>query len=474
MLLEKPSNKLVHACQGHMLPYMQYMHLGLTGAPFITAPFHVRLCDALERVFVGLIMRLIVSMPPRSGKTDIFIRGFISWAMGHFPESMFLNTSYGAELAVNNAYDARLWMQSEPYAHIFGRPQFTSDAVANYKTTAGGVVYSAGSDGALTGFGAGLMRDKFGGCALIDDGLKPQDAHSALKRESVNRWYLNTFQSRRNSAKTPVVITAQRLHVNDLPGFLLAGGSGERWEYIEIPALDENDQTFWEHMPAEDLKRLRAADPRMFSAQYQQKPVILGGNIFKGSFFGRWSVLPAQLEWRAVFADTAQKEKEANDFTVFQCLGVKAGTIYVIDQIRHKWGSPTELKKAAVDFWNKHAAADRVLMGHLRKLYVEDKSSGTGLIQDLKKETGIPVEGIERSRDKYSRALDVLGYYEAGRVVIPAAAPWVSEYIAEHEAFTPNDSHDHDDQIDPTMDAVNKMLVQKGGAAVWSNPALFK
>jgi phage uncharacterized protein (putative large terminase), C-terminal domain len=123
-----------------------------------------------------------------------------------------------------------------------------------------------------------------------------------------------------------------------------------------------------------------------------------------------------------------------------------------------------ELERRFPDFWNKHKSADT---GRLRFFGIEDKSSGTELIQKMQKviKPKIPVKAIPRSVDKLSRVQDVLGYIESGHVMIPESAPWVRDFIAECEAFTADDAHDHDDQIDPMCDAISIML-HKGGSSI--------
>lgn len=104
---------------------------------------------------------------------------------------------------------------------------------------------------------------------------------------------------------------------------------------------------------------------------------------------------------------------------------------------------------------------------------VEDKSSGTDLIQSFKSDTklSIPVEGIERNKDKYLRAQDGLPYIEAGLVCVPASAPFTNDFISEHEAFTADDTHAHDDQIDPCLDAIHDMLSGNSVLNTWKRLA---
>ena len=184
-----------------------------------------------------------------------------------------------------------------------------------------------------------------------------------------------------------------------------------------------------------------------WEALYQQNPTIVGGGLFRDDWWEYWTQLPP-LEWRTIYADTAQKTKEHNDFSVFQCWGrSKFGQAVLIDQMRGKWEAP-ELKVQARAFWTKHKAINSG--GALRAFKVEDKVSGTGLIQELKRE-GIPMIPIQRNTDKVTRAMDAAPFIESGNVLLPKEAPWLSDFLGEHSAFP---SGAHDDQVDPMMDAV--------------------
>ncbi len=209
----------------------------------------------------------------------------------------------------------------------------------------------------------------------------------------------------------------------------------------------------------------------VFAGQYQQNPVAIGGNLIQGHWFIRYLKLP-KLRNRLIFADTAQKTKEANDYSVFQCWGAGIdGKIYLVDQIRGKWESH-ELKKRAKAFWIKHQALnDDDMWGTLRKLKVEDKSSGTGLIQDLRHEGQIPVEDIQRHVDKLTRLNDAEPYIHGGMVCIPEESEFTNDYVAEFEAFSPDLTHAHDDQVDPTCDAIKDMLSSGNVMKTWENLA---
>lgn len=462
--------------------FARWMFRQRKGFSWLHSPHHKLLCDALMRVYQGECKRLIINIPPRYSKTELVLN-WIAWCLGKSPDSEFILTSYAGGLATNNAWVTRELVLHEAYRDIFPGAVIRSDSTAKdeWRTTANGIVYARGAGGTITGYGGGKHREEFGGAIVIDDPHKPDEATSDVIRQGVIDWFQNTLESRKNyPEKTPIVLIMQRVHEKDLAGWLLDGGNGEEWESIALDAICESTddplgrevgEPLWpEKHSAEMLEQMRAANSYVFSAQYQQRPSPLGGGIIKGAWFRRYRV-PPRIVYRKIFADTAQKTKEHNDYSVFQCWGKgEDGCAYLLDQIRGKWEAP-ELKRRAVDFWNKHLAIDPVQFGSLRQMAVEDKASGTGLIQDLGMSSAIPIAGIERNKDKLTRVMDVTGYIESGRVFIPEDAPFTSDFVAECEAFTPNDTHAHDDQIDPMCDAINDMVATGNLIEVWSRMA---
>jgi len=437
-----------------LLAFSQYMFFVRKNSELKYNSHQKIVCDALERVVIGKCKRLIINIPPRSGKTELAVINFIAWCMGNWPDCEFIHASYSKRLATTNTWASRAIVEHEKYAEIFGAPKLRKDSNAKdeWRTEHGGIVYATGAEGTITGYGAGGMGERFKGAIIIDDPHKAGEANSKTMRENVIEWFKTTMESRKNSAETPIIVIMQRLHDQDLTGWLLGGGNGEKWDHVCIPAINTDDESFWpDQFKREDLRTMELSKPYVFSGQYMQRPTPLGGGIFKDSWWVYYSALP-KINYRVIYADTAQKTKEQNDYSVFQCWGFgDNGKIYLLDQIRGKYEAP-QLLQYATAFWNKHKAA--IGMGALRNLKVEDKSSGTGLIQQLR-QAGIPVSGIQRNTDKITRALDVAPQIEVGNVCIPADAEWLLEYIAEFGVF-PNGAHD--DQIDPTIDAIADMF----------------
>jgi predicted phage terminase large subunit-like protein len=311
---------------------------------------------------------------------------------------------------------------------------------------------------------------------LIDDPHSIEGAISDADRNRTLRVMRETVPSRlTNPDRSAIVVVMQRIHEQDVSGMLLSEDHGythlclpmefepERrsvTKYYSDPRTEDSELLFPARFPREVVDRdKRMMGSNAVAGQFQQRPSPRGGGMIKGAWFGRYATLPV-IRYRRIYGDTAQKAKEHNDYSVLECWGIGGDNrLYLIDLIRGKWEAP-ELKRRTLDFWGKHKALEGAQYGALQRLVIEDKASGTGLIQEIKKDALIPVFPIQRNKDKVSRLYDVQGQMEAGYVMIPEAAPWVSDFVAECEAFTADDSHAHDDQIDPMIDAINDMQRQ--------------
>lgn len=431
------------------------------------------ICEHLEAVSRGEITRLLMNVPPGCMKS--LLTGVIwpAWEWGPLgkPELRFIGTAHKQDLAVRDSTKCRRLIQSDWYQKHWPIT-LTSDQNAKTK-------FENNKTGFREAMAFGSMTGARGDRVILDDPHSVDDANSRTKLAADIVTFREALPSRVNNEDSAIVIIMQRLAVGDVSDVALELG----YKHLRIPMKYETGHS--RHVVGDGDPRTIDGElmfpdrftPRMVdeletslgkhasAGQLQQRPNPRGGNIIRGQWFGRWKVLP-RLKQRMIFADTAQKTKEHNDYSVFECWGEGFdGKAYLIDIIRGKWEAP-ELKRRARDFWAKHAAMEGDIrqIGALRKMIVEDKSSGTGLIQDLRTDRSIPIpiEGRERDRDKYSRIMDVVSYIESGYVVLPDDHPGVSDLIAEAEEFTADDSHAHDDTIDPMIDAINELVVKRG------------
>lgn len=502
-----PEIKLAQAryrCETDHLFFTRYFFMARQGIKLRVNWHHVLMADAIERVIKGETQNLILNLPPGGSKTEFVVINLMARGLALNPRSRFLHLSGSDQLASLNSATTREIVMSDKFQQLWPM-KIADDARAKKRWNVEidgqptGGVYATSLGGQVTGFRAGHMTEGFQGCIIIDDPIKTQDTFSKAALNEANRNLITTVKSRRANPKTPIIIVMQRIAENDPVGFISGGNLDGQWETIKIPAvIDETyitgldpkyqaliDRTemqagrmsYWGYKePLDMLLAMERGDGtdqtgsrisrHVFSSQYQQTPVALGGNIIKGEHFGRYTVLP-QIKWRKIFADTAQKTKEANDFSVFSEFGLGIdGKLYLIDMIRGKWEAP-ELQKRAVAFWTKCKGRDVEKFGQLREMQVEDKSSGTGLIQTIRLMNNIPIKPIERVKDKLTRVFDMLPYVEVGSVCLPEAAPFTNDFVAECEAFTADDSHDYDDQVDTLCDGVNDMLSSGSKMRQW-------
>ena len=435
---------------------------------FIWANHHDLIAQQLMRVWLGKEQNLIINIPPRYSKTEMICL-FAAWSYAHNPGCEFLHLSYSAKLATKNSNKIRNLIKSPWYRDCFGveiNPEI--DAGGEWATKGGGIFKADSAGGQVTGFGAGATDERdengeyvFSGCILIDDPLKPSDAHT-IEREKVNANWEETIKSRRNSPNTtPTICIMQRIHEGDFTAELI-GDTSERFKVLSLKALRDDGTSLWplKHTP-EMLESIRDSNVYVFSGQYQQEPTPAGGSIFKEDWWQKCISLP-EFNDVIITGDTAQKVKEHNDFSVFQAWGRSDGKAYLIDQVRGKWEAP-DLKRVAISFIQRIKAQ----YPRFNTIHIEDKASGTGLIQSLKVEAMITVRAIPRHKDKITRAFDVAPYVQSGRVVLLDGAPYLGVFMAEATSFSHNDSHLHDDQVDAMMDAVDILLTKsKSGILV--------
>jgi predicted phage terminase large subunit-like protein len=489
-------------CEQEHLHFTRLFFQYRQNQPFIVNWHHHWMSDVVQGVINGEIENAVINVSPGGTKTELIVINLIARGLALNPRARFLHLSYSDDLALLNSQTARDIIRSDEYQALW--PLAIADDTKAKKRwnvvqdgkPAGGV-YATSLDGQVTGFRAGHMADGFQGAIIVDDPLKPEDAFSKTKLDRANRKLLTTVKSRKANPLTPIIVVMQRIAENDPTGFIKNGNVGGNWTHVVIPAIIDDEAmklipekyhaminhqpgtrvSYWERkeklVELEQMETGSSSDKsgsrisrHVFASQYQQNPVAIGGNIIRGEWFPRYKMLP-KLKERRIYADTAQKTKERNDYSVFECWGLGDDKkMYLLDLIRGKWEAP-ELKRRAIAFWNKHKAMDIDIHGALTKMKVEDKSSGTGLIQEIKADGHIPVDGVERSKDKLTRVMDGQSYMEAGSVLVPDDAPFVNDFIAECEAFTADDTHTYDDQIDPMLDGIVDFLGSGNKLRVW-------
>ena len=443
-------------CRGDFATFVrEFFPLVSPGVQLVWAPYLDLLCARLQAVAMNEAGDLIVNMPPRHLKSICVSVLLPAFYLGHHPEREVMCVSYSQELSEGFAEQTRKVMLSPRYAELFPtRLVNPRQGARKLVTVQGGSRRATSIDGVSTGRGADLL--------VFDDPQKAGDALSEALRTSSNSAFENVFLSRRNNILScRIVVVMQRLHEDDFTGHLLAGTRD--WSHLSLPAIAEEDETAFYQTPlgrhvfrrregeplhpkrvsAQELARVRAdMGEAAFSAQFQQRPAPRGGGVVQVSWFSRFDFYAPPLFSHVVQSwDTASKTSDMNDYSVCTTWGEADGRLYLLHVYRARLKFP-ELKKMVIQLARTHGA---------ELVLIEDKGSGTQLLQELPGLGFYRAKGVTPIGDKVMRMSNQTAVIEAGGVLIPHAAPWLAEYLHELEMF-PNGRFD--DQVDSTSQAI--------------------
>ena len=398
----------------------------------------------LDRVRLGENNRLVISMPPRHLKSVMVTTAWVAWMLGRDPSLRFICASYGYDLAEKHARDCLRIMETEWYRSAFPTLRLVRRTVADFETSAGGGRLSTSVGGVITGRGANIV--------VIDDPMKASDALSEAKREEVRDWYFTSLSSRLDDqARSSIVLVMQRLHEGDLAGDLLGTGN---WHELRLSAIAEVDELvplargryhqrragYPLHAARQSLgllEKIRAEEPFVFAAQYQQAPVSRIGSFVRAEWLGTYDEPPLRgmvvQSW-----DTAVKTTVRSDWSVGITARYFQGRWFILDVFRKR-----------VTFLELYAALCSSCRDHgVERLLIEDASSGQQLLQQLYAEApaGVPRPiDIKPTSDKIVRFEAQASKIESGVIVLPRSAPWLADFMSEIVGFP---GARHDDQAD--------------------------
>jgi predicted phage terminase large subunit-like protein len=408
----------------------------------------------LERVRRGEIRRLIINLPPRSLKSIMTSVAFPAFVLGLRPSRRIICVSYSGDLAKKHSNDFRAVLESPWY-----RSAFPNARIGPYKNSETEIELSARGFRLATSVG-GTLTGRGGDIIIIDDPLKPDDALSEPKRSGANQWFTNTLLSRLDDKRSSaIVVVMQRVHMDDLTGFLLEQSAD--WDVLNLPAIAENEEIvqLWggrdhrrqpgealspDREPLDVLQALkRQIGSDAFSAQYQQMPVPPGGAMIKRDWIIRYDDLPPASERLLTLQswDTASKGGPDNDWSVCTTwMLTRKKKWYLLDVWRGRVDYPT-LKATAQTLAHDWKA---------RRVLVEDAGTGTALVQELRTQVS-GIIAVKPEGDKASRMAVASAKFEAGQVLLPNRAPWLADLEAELFAFP---GSRHDDQCDSISQAL--------------------
>lgn len=400
---------------------------------YIVATHHQVLAAALEAVERGELPRLIITLPPRHGKSQIASKAFPAWFMGRDPYRQLIVASYSAEMAEDFGRTVREYMQTPTYQQIFPGCSLRKGGAASdrVETKEGGIGVFVGAGGALTGRGADVL--------LIDDPVKHrEDANSATMRDKLWGWFTDVAMTRLMGGMGRVVIIQTRWHEDDLVGRLTDptnrhynAENAAMWKIIAFPALAEDDdimgrkrdEPLWpERITFKFLDSQRRLSPKGFAALYQGRPAPEDGDFFKKEWMTTYqpNELPRNLR-KYCSSDHAVSLAQDRDPTVLIPCGVdEEGTIWILPDVWWRRAETDDVVDAMMELMSQHKPliwwAER---GHI------SKAIGPFLRKRMQEEAVYcAIDEVVPVKDKQTRAQSIQGRMSMGKVRFPGFSPW--------------------------------------------------
>lgn len=426
------------------------------------------LCDELQKLSVSIINRepkpydLIINIPPGTTKSTIITIMFPAWLWANDPTIRIITNSYSGDLSIEHSTKSKDIIVSEKYMLLFPQIKLRPDKQGkqHYENTFGGFRYSTSTGSTITGYHAHVI--------INDDPLNPKQASSEHLRFLANE-HIKTLSSRKvNKESTPMVTVMQRLHAEDVTGYLLKR-KGDKIRHICLPAELSDMVNPFELRDKYvdgllDPLRLNVAaleeakidlGSKGYAGQYQQTPTTEGGNIVKRDWFRTMT----QADFKALrynetmhfYLDTAYNKKKLradNDPSGIIAACRIGNNIYIADAMK-VWKEMPDLLRFLPEYMSANGADDR------STLNVEPRANGESVIQMLRELTTLNVKETATPKDsKEVRLRAVSPRIECGRVYL-VEGNWNDEFLTEVCGFP---TQPHDEYVDVLGYAINDLF----------------
>ncbi len=405
----------------------------------------------------GLKPKILLQAPPQHGKSYIAAELFPAWLLGINPNLKVVVVSYDGDLALRRNISIQRLIESSPYKELFPdtRLKATRSMLEERNALGFTIVARLGSLRAVS-IGMSLTGHSMD-IGIIDDPVKSlKEARSPTINQNTYDWYKTVFKTRFSKVGGTVMMMT-RWSVNDLAGRVM---EDEEWEDLRFPAINDQGEALVESRhPLSQLLETKEELPEIFwEALYMQNPFPPGGQIIHEDWLQYYQVLPEEFSKIFITGDTAFTVHESCSYSVFSVWGLSENNLYMLDMWRDQVTSPY-LKEEALKIWEKWK--NGINGTPCSDFFIEMKSSGIGLVQEFQANYAIPVTGIERGKDKWTRLMEVLTYIKAGRLHLPLNAPWLKYVINEMVQFTEykKNPEQKDDIVDTVIDALNEAFI---------------
>ncbi|MFI4130558.1 DNA-packaging protein [Klebsiella pneumoniae] len=463
-------------CEEDGLYYARYFFKQRTGGKMIVAPHHKVIQKTLDRVIDGEIQRLIINVPPGYTKTELATINMMGRGLALNCRARFMHLSYSHNLALLNSSTARGMIKSQAYQSMWPMAlRDDADSKAMWWTEHGGGVYVSSAAGQVTGFRAGHMEPGWQGALIIDDPVKPDDAYSEIVRDGVNNRFNETIKSRLALETTPMIVIMQRIHYHDLSGYLLRGGSGEKWHHLNLPVIIDSSRSYEETYPENThaipidhglpdgwlwpFKHNESHRVSLFShrrtaeAQYMQNPKRFNA---EGALWNEEMISAAHamritqdLARTVVAIDpqaTNSEESDESGIAVASVYGSGDERQYSLDADYSGKYSPNGWATKAIEAYEQHEA-DAIVI---------ETNQGGDMAEDTLRNAGFTgrVIRVHASKGKYARAEPISALYAQGRVAHRGSLYEVENQFME---YVPSTAKKSPDRLDAAVYALTEL-----------------
>jgi len=442
--------------------------------------FHGELVKQLQKVIDGECNRLIVSCPPRLGKSLVSSKLLpAAYVLAH-PDRYVAICSYSAELAEGFSKEAR-----EFYREAGGLLDPYNQSINRWGTQGGGGCWATGIGGSVTGRSASLI--------IADDTVKGrEEADSPRTMEKLLSFYQGSLYTRLEPGHGAIIVVATRWSENDLTGQLLElernapPEARENWTIIDLPAISEDLGSRpplpehceiipdWREEPGlalcpqrydiEDLERIKiAVGTREWSALYQQRPAPIGGNLFNPEwwqYYDPTEPLPA-MDRIMLSVDCTFTNNKDSDYVVGTVVGQCGNRFYLLDMARVK-----------LDIGGTIAMMLRMMEKHsLSGTIIELAANGYAVYQTLQSRVPGLIGYKPGDRSKVARVSGIIPVVEAGNVYLPKNVSWLDTFLNEFSLFPAAKNDDICDSLAQCINYMNQRTAPQITEVHWGRSA---
>ena len=430
----------IKAAKKHLLPFVKLLHDDPAHSDdpaysrYEVKPHHELIAKTLEKIEAGKLTRVIISMPPRHGKTELVTKSFIPWYMGRNPMNSVIGATYSDQFAGDLGREIKSNILHPAFVQTFDQMTLKSDSKAANRmmNDKGGSIFMVGRNSAITGRGGHLI--------VLDDPIKNRlEADSKTVREGLWTWFTQVLMTRLMTDTSSILIVQTRWHEDDLIGRLTDPYNPKydpreaaKWHILDLPALAgkkdplkrQPGEALWpERFGVDYLTSIQNTDPRGFSALYQGKPSADTGAFFEErdlQVYGSLADLPKNLRWY-IASDHAVSTAQDADYTCMIPVGVdEEGMIWVSPEV---WWKRADTK-TVVDAMIHLIKRFKPLFWWAEKGHIT-KSIGPFLRKEMVERQAIcALHEVQPTNDKLQRAQSIHGRISLGRVRFPSFATW--------------------------------------------------